>query len=1304
MVCVSASAGLRYTSRSVTKPLPFQGTSRFQVRRCLGAGGFGTVHEAFDRKRNALVALKVLSQASPDDLYRFKQEYRSLSGITHRNLVTLYELFTEEDQWFFSMELVQGTDFISHHRSADAKASIKAPLTADDSLSSFEATLASTAGEGRQAQMGSSDGAVMLPKGDLSAASYSQPSISAEQLVRSLQQLAQGLLFLHDQGFVHRDIKPANVLCTPTGRVVLLDFGLAQEITSGFGLREPSAAGIAGTPDYMAPEQALAQPATAAADWYSVGVLLYEAIAGRVPFSGTVSQVLRQKVSQDPPPPPPIERGDVSAELHTLCMQLLHRRPELRPSGKAVLASLRELAAKLDFKSGSARTAEADRTLRDGYPRGEALFIGRQRQMQALADAFAASRHKTVVTLCRGESGAGKSALCKQFLKELVAREPALVVLSGRCYAYEEVPFKALDGVVDSLSRLLRHRPREELAALLPRDIPAAARLFPVLMQVAAIKEAPPRRIADDLQVKQVASSALRELVLRLSAQRPTVLYIDDLQWGDRDGISLLLDLLRPPDSPRLLLIVAYRSDEEKSSAALERLRDGLAGEIERSVALTEVSLDGLSAQEADALARLLLPEAAQERAAAIATESGGNPLFVAELSRAYWGEPSTSPPGGSLPISQSTLDGLIRARVERLPLAPQQLLSVIAVAGQPISRAAAALAAYADAEGTDEPQALALLRAERLIRVRYTQSGADAAAPREELLIYHDRIREAVVAGLLSVEVSTQHLRLAQALRASGHGDPEQMVFHLQHGGDLSGAAHYAVQASAQAYNALAYHQAVRLCRAALSTGKLAPADEPLIKARLADALVGAGHPKEAAETYLELAERGPTELAFSRRRQAAKQFFISGYVKEGYKVIEELLPAARLRIPRSSFGRMASLIFYQMLVAAHGMEFRERSESTVPAADLLRIDTCEAIASTTAVEPLLAANFATQFLWYALRAGEPRRIVVALTGAAGLLFAFGASPARTEQILARAQGLAERLQYAYGIGRCISMAGHIAYLKGMWREALAWLGRANEILKGDCVDARALVDYSGTVEILCLRGMGAFQPLAEKVQPYLNDAIERGRKSHELTVRLSAGFLLLLRDDEPDRAEAFVKAARQRLGQDVSLTYLFGIEAQLLVLVYRGRAEEAWRHFWENQKKVERSGLLRMDLFLTMWRSLCALLLLTSFQPLHLAEVVVEQLLGCRCVFARPLAVLYRAVVRRRQGRLAESHWLIREAEAGLASCDMSLHAACVRFRRGQWLGGAEGEELVRTAREWMASQRIGNPERMAAMMVPP
>src|SRR5690349_2114280 len=94
--------------------LAFEGTSRFRVIRQLGAGGMGVVYEAFDGEKKQRVALKTLHEMDPDALFRFKREFRSLHGIGHPNLVRLGDLVEHEGTWFFTMELVEGTDFLSY--------------------------------------------------------------------------------------------------------------------------------------------------------------------------------------------------------------------------------------------------------------------------------------------------------------------------------------------------------------------------------------------------------------------------------------------------------------------------------------------------------------------------------------------------------------------------------------------------------------------------------------------------------------------------------------------------------------------------------------------------------------------------------------------------------------------------------------------------------------------------------------------------------------------------------------------------------------------------------------------------------------------------------------------------------------------------------------------------------------------------------------------------------------------------------------------------------------------------------------
>ncbi len=735
------------------RPVAF---GRYTIEGLISRGGMGTVFEAVDREHGSRVALKTLTHLSPGRLLRFKQEFRAVADLRHRNLVPLYELGCEQEVWFFTMELVHGEEFLE---------AIRGPRPDAGPASSVEITQGSADADATVPMdvLGGIIGdelEVTLPLG-ATVAELATPPPSLPRLRECFRQLAEGLGALHRAGYVHLDIKPGNVLVDGEGRVVILDFGLARRLEASDQVEphelEGGAEGaehtarlraadeaitVVGTPAWMSPEQHEGLPGGPEADWYAVGLMLYEALTGQRAFRVEDPAALAYAKRHIEPTAPHELLPAVGVELSATCRLLLRPDPADRPDDERALALL-----------GGDATATDPGVF--GRP-----FVAREEELARLDRCWAGlADGRSALVEVRGSSGLGKSALLRAFAERVLrgaarsggAAEP--VVLRGRCYERESVPNKAFDGVVDDLAARLR----SGLPVELPRFVGELARQFPVLATVPAVAERDDRLVdAAAPERRRQGAQALRDLLERLAAEAPLLLQIDDLQWTDEESLELLTSLLEPPPAAPMLIVVGYRPDHD----ALEHLTPyvSLRDRLEASgvVHVEGLDLRPLGSEASRELAVAWLDELGHhdpELAASVAQESGGVPFLVEALASHALVRPEED--GDAEQDGAPGVDDVVRAILDDLQPKERGLLEVLALASRPIPQSVAF--AVADL-GRSALPILWSLRKAHLLRTT-------GASGKDRVELYHDRLRSALLANIDRDDAEAIHVRLGRAL-----------------------------------------------------------------------------------------------------------------------------------------------------------------------------------------------------------------------------------------------------------------------------------------------------------------------------------------------------------------------------------------------------------------------------------------------------------------------------------------------------------------------------------------------------------
>ena len=293
---------------------------RYEIQKLLGMGGMGAVYKAHDLEVDRTVGLKVIRPdlaGNPDILARFKQELVLARQVTHRNIVRIYDLNEADGVKFITMEFIEGEDLRT----------------------------------------------ILMREGKL----------PPKEAVNIMQQACSGLQAAHAEGVIHRDLKPSNIMRDGSGRVVIMDFGLAKTVQSD-GLTQTGM--MLGTMEYMSPEQAMGSELDARSDLFTMGLIFYELLTGSIPFRAESAIASLLKRTQERAVPLSDVDPTIPPGLSLIAAKCLERNLDLRyKTFLELLADLETWPAKSDNATLSSEPKIGPRRLTIRWPSIAAIVI-----------------------------------------------------------------------------------------------------------------------------------------------------------------------------------------------------------------------------------------------------------------------------------------------------------------------------------------------------------------------------------------------------------------------------------------------------------------------------------------------------------------------------------------------------------------------------------------------------------------------------------------------------------------------------------------------------------------------------------------------------------------------------------------------------------------------------------------------------------------------------------------------------------------------------------------------------------------
>ncbi|MEM7801370.1 MAG: tetratricopeptide repeat protein, partial [Chloroflexota bacterium] len=667
---------------------------RYVLNNQIGDGGMGVVYKAFDRLSGQTVALKrvwlekansLLETESDQDTEEdhrmvLAKEFKIMAGLRHPNIISVLDYgFDAENQPYYTMTYLAESETI---------------LEAGKKL-------------------------------------------NLEGKIGLIEQLLQGLAYLHRHGILHRDIKPGNVLVSD-GVVSLLDFGLSH--------RTEEEVSLGGSPQYIAPEVLELRSVTLASDLYAVGVLLYQFLVGEHPF-GEMDIYFYQRLLGNEP-----DWADVDPDWRPLLRALFSKVPHERPqSAKEILRFIAE-------QRGHPISKETE-AIRESYLQA-ATFVGRKAELARFNIALKTARAgEGSAWLLGGESGVGKSRLIDEV--QTLAMVDGWQVLRGQAAENGGLPYQLWRDIVPTLVL------NTELS---PLDLRILKEISPNLERVLN-QVIPSISSSNGTFDQERLALTLVDAVRRQS--HPTLLLLEDIHWA-REGLVPIVQILNLIERlPHVMLIATYRSDEHPD------LPNRLPG-------AKLMLLDRLNDAEVEQLSKAMLGDRANatEIASLLTQETEGNTFFVIEVMRALAEEAGQLDRIGhiNLPtgVLTSGMENLLQRRIQKLSFEDQLLLQKAAVAGRQLDLQL--LSRFAPNGKT----------------IAWLRRGLDAAvlSVRDDQWFFsHDKLRETIINRLETDRRKGLHRQIAEAIEALYAGDKrydQLLLEHWHQAGDLDKEIEY--------------------------------------------------------------------------------------------------------------------------------------------------------------------------------------------------------------------------------------------------------------------------------------------------------------------------------------------------------------------------------------------------------------------------------------------------------------------------------------------------------------------------------